>query len=113
ICLGVALFALAAAPEAQSAVHRPEVVEGDGTRAQGFFTAGANGAVIALPGQARLLLEPGTTLRVFGAAQRLTMPAGYHVATWSVAVRNGYVRAVVDKPKQSAVLLTASEEFST
>ncbi len=113
ICLGVALFALAAAPEAQSAVHRPEVVEGDGTRAQGFFTAGANGAVIALPGQARLVLEPGTTLRVFGAAQQLRMPAGYHVATWSVAVRNGHVRAVVDKPKQSAVLLTASEEFST
>src|SRR5690606_11432557 len=46
-------------------------------------------------------------------AQQLRMPAGYHVATWSVAVRNGHVRAVVDKPKQSAVLLTASEEFST
>ncbi len=110
--LGVALFALAPIPDAASASSRPEVVQGDGTRVQGFFTAGDAGAVISIPGGARLELEPKATIRVFNGAQSLRMPGGYSVDTWSVAVRSGQVRAVVTKPKKSAILLTISEQFS-
>lgn len=113
IIAGAALFALSAAPSAQSQPNSPQVVEGSGERAQGFFTAGPDGAVIAMPGNARLDLEPGASVRVFGSPQQLTMPEKYSVPTWSVAVRAGRVRATVPKPKKIAILLTVSEKFST
>jgi hypothetical protein len=69
--------------------------------------------VIAIPGEASVELEAGASVRVFAAAQRLKMPEGYAVPTWSVAVREGRVRAKVRNPKKAAILLTASETFST
>ena len=97
----------------QSEPQRPEVVAGDGVRQGGFFTAGAAGAVIAVPGDARIELDPGATVRVFASAQRLKMPEGYLVPTWSISVRSGRVRGQVGQPKKAAVLLTVSERFST
>lgn len=113
IIAAAALFALSTAPDAQSQPTGPQVVEGGGERDHGFFTAGPDGAVIAMPESARLELEPGASVRVFGSAQRLTMPEKYSVPTWSVAVRAGRVRASVPKPKRVAILLTVSEKFST
>src|SRR6187399_430510 len=107
-----AILVLTCAPSLQSEPSRPQVVEGDGVRKNGFLTAGPQGAVIAIPGEARVELDPGASVQVFAAAQRLKMPEGYAVPTWSVAVREGRVRATVRNPKKAAILLTASEKFS-
>lgn len=107
-----AILVLTCTPSLQSEPSRPQVVEGDGVRAQGFLTAGPQGAVIAIPGEASVELDPGASVQVFAAAQRLKMPEGYAVPTWSVAVREGRVRAKVRNPKKAAILLTVSEKFS-
>lgn len=108
-----AILVLTCAPSLLSEPSRPQVVAGDGVREKGFLTAGPQGAVIAIPGEARVELDPGASVQVFAAAQRLKMPEGYAVPTWSVAVREGRVRATVRNPKKAAILLTASEKFST
>lgn len=114
VILTTALLTISAAPgPLHSEPQRPQVIAGDGVSAQGFFTAGARGAVIALPGDARIELDPGASVRVFPAAQRLKVPAGYVVPTWSVSVRSGRVRGRVGQPKQAALLLTVSERFSS
>lgn len=107
-----ALLGLTPAATVYSAPQAPRVVEGDGSRSGGYFTAGSQGARIAIPGGASLRLEPGASVRVFSRAQRLRMPSGYATHTWSVAVRRGRVSAEVTKPRQSAVLLVASTKFS-
>ena len=114
VILTTALLTLSADPSPlRSEPQRPQVVAGDGVTAQGFFTAGAQGAVIALPGDASIELNQGASVRVFPAAQRLRMPEGYTVPTWSVSVRSGSVRGRVGQSKQAAVLLTVSERFSS
>jgi len=90
----------------------PKFVEGDGTRSGGYFTAGSQGATLAIPGDASVELAPGASVRIFPRAQRLRLPAGYTTPTWSIAVRKGRVTAHVRKPKKSAVLLTRSSKFS-
>jgi hypothetical protein len=112
LCLASALCTLSFSSEVLS-TPSPKLVEGTGTRSAGFFTAGATGAVIALPGSARVELSPGAVARVFPKDQRLRMPEGYLVSTWSVAVKSGRVAARVSKPRKTAVLLTASQKFST
>jgi len=114
VILTTALVTISAAPSPlRSEPQRPQVVAGEGVTSQGFFTAGTEGAVIALPGDARIELDPGASVRVFPSAQRLRMPEGYVVPTWSVSVRSGRVRGRVGQPKQAAVLLTVSERFSS
>jgi len=114
VIVTTALLTISAAPSPlRSEPQRPQVVEGGGATTLGFFTAGAQGAVIALPGDARIELDPGASVRVFPSAQRLRMPEGYVVPTWSVSVRSGRVRGRVGQPKQAAVLLTVSERFSS
>ena len=113
VILTTALLTISAAPgPLHSEPQRPQVIAGDGVSAQGFFTAGARGAVIALPGDARIELDPGASVRVFPAAQRLKVPAGYVVPTWSVSVRSGRVRGRVGQPKQAALLLTVTSAVS-
>src|SRR5688572_22336755 len=113
VILTSALLTLTSVSSLQSEPERPRVVEGDGVRSNGYLTAGATGAVIALPGEARIELSPGASAKVFASAQRLKLPEGYLVPTWSVSVRSGRVRALVGQPRQAAVLLTVSERFST
>lgn len=112
VILTTAFLAVTTVPSLRSEPQRPHVVAGDGVRSGGFFTAGSEGAVIALPGDARIELDPGASVRVFASAQRLKMPEGYAVPTWSVSVRSGRVRGQVAQPKRAAVLLTVSERFS-
>lgn len=113
VIVTAALLTVTTVPSLQAQPQRPRVVAGDGVRAHGYFTAGASGAVFALPGDARIELDPGASVKIFAAAQRLKMPEGYAVPTWSVSVRSGRVHAWVAQPKQAAVLLTVSERFST
>jgi hypothetical protein len=101
--LGFVLLALPPC-SAEAAAPKLGVVAGSVTNMGGVLTAGPEGAQYLLPSQARLLLAPGTSLRVFPKSQQLQLAPGAKTTTYSFALMHGRVDVQVPSKPKSAVL---------
>lgn len=99
-------FALLVLPPCSAAAAAPKlgVVAGSVTNIGGVLTAGPDGAQYLLPSQARLLLAPGASLRVFPRSQQLQLAPGAKTTTYSFALMRGRVDVQVPNKPRSAVL---------
>jgi hypothetical protein len=73
---------------------------------------GADGAEWAVPGGSRIIAAADAELRVIGSPQRLDLGTRRRVATYTVMLRSGHVRAVVPEGATSAVIVSAPRKAS-
>jgi len=115
LTLGICMLgALAATPVSAgpTGVFRPTLELGALLPTATGVRVGADGAEWALPGGARIIAEPGAELRIIGSPQRLDLGTRRRVATYTVMLRSGRLRAVVPEGATSAVIVSAPRKAS-
>lgn len=115
--LALAFLGSASWVSAAPAITRPTVVEGGLESDGGLPQAGAAGAVLALPGGARIRASAGTVFKLFRTPQQLALDPGPKTTSWTVTVRAGRLDVVVPEKQnryaRTAVLVTAPRQVTT
>jgi hypothetical protein len=101
--------ALAGSP---AAVLRPTLVLGTAEPIQNGVKVGPAGAEWALPGGAQLTAEHGAELRVIAVPQQLALAGRRRVASYTVMLKSGIVRARVPASGSTAVIVSAPRKTS-
>ena len=101
--------ALAGSP---AAVLRPTLVLGTAEPIPNGVKVGPAGAEWALPGGARLTAERDAELRVIAVPQQLALAGRHRVASYTVMLKSGIVRAHVPVNGSTAVIVSAPRKTS-
>ena len=102
-------LALAGSP---AAVIRPTLVLGTAEPIANGVKVGSAGAEWALPGGARLMAERDAELRVIAVPQQLDLGGRRRVASYTVMLKSGIVRAHVPTNGSTAVIVSAPRKTS-
>jgi hypothetical protein len=95
-----------------AAVFRPTLVLGTTERVANGVKVGPVGAEWALPGGARLTAERDAELRVIAVPQQLDLGGRRRVASYTVMLKSGIVRASVPTNGSTAVVVSAPRKTS-
>jgi hypothetical protein len=95
-----------------AAVWRPTLVLGTAEPVANGLKVGTHGAEWALPGGARLSAEPDAELRVVAVPQHLDLGGRRKVASYTVMLKSGIVRAHVPTNGSTAVVVSAPRKIS-
>lgn len=101
-----------AAAGTPAAVFRPTLVLGTAEPVPNGVKVGAAGAEWALPGGARLTAERDAELRVIAVPQQLDLGGRRRVASYTVMLKSGIVRARVPANGSTAVVVSAPRKTS-
>jgi hypothetical protein len=91
---------------------RPTLVLGATLPSEAGVKAGPGGAEWALPGNVRVVAGAGSELRVIAVPQQLDLGARRRVASYTVVLRSGMVRAHVPTGGTTAVVISAPRKTS-
>jgi hypothetical protein len=95
-----------------TAIFRPTLELGALLPTATGVRVGADGAEWALPGGARIIAQADAELRIIGKPQRLDLGTRRRVATYTVMLHSGRIRAVIPEGATSAVIVSAPRKAS-